>query len=105
MVVQVDRQGAKSGVEYRASVTSIDNCRLTVNYINQDLQSRALDEIIKRQSDNDSLKTDSRPSSRNSGHNLGFRRQSTSSVDSKRQDDLMPPPTKIPSIRRRQHPG
>jgi len=105
MVVQVDRQGGKAGVEYRANVTSIDNCRLSVSYINQDLQSRALDEIIKRQSDNDSLKTDSRPGSRNSGHNLGFRRQSTSSVDSKRHEDLMPPPAKIPSMRRRQLPG
>ena len=52
-----------------------------------------------------------RPGSRNSGHHMGFRRQSVSSAESRKQDSssesrkdefvLMPPPAKIPSVRRR----
>ncbi|XP_023329260.1 regulator of G-protein signaling loco, partial [Eurytemora carolleeae] len=112
MLVQVERQGVRSGVDYRSGVKSIDNSRLTVSYQNQEMQSKALDEVMRRHSDTESLKTDSRPGSRNSGHHMGFRRQSVSSAESRKQDSssesrkldefgLMPPPAKIPSVRRR----
>lgn len=35
MFGQVERQGVRSGVDYRSGVKSIDNSRLTVSYQNQ----------------------------------------------------------------------
>jgi hypothetical protein len=104
MLVQVEReQDTRSYVDYGASVTSIDNSRLLVTYRSQDMQARAAEENIRKNSDVESLKSDSRPDSRSSDVLALNRRQSTSSVESRKQEEsgLMPPPAKIPSIRRR----
>lgn len=107
MTVSVERPGTsgRSGIEYTASVTSIDNCRLTITS-HQDLQTKVLEDIIKRNSDSESTKSESRPVSRNStGHTTIFRRQLSAELGSMKRnsEEMMPPPVKIPSIRRR-HP-
>jgi len=95
MTVRLD-QGPRrqEAVDMRSSVTSIDNSRLVVHHQSEDLSPRTIE------SENDSNRSDSRPNSRSS-LNLGPRRQSNSSIDSRKHDDLMPPPKIIPTNKRR----
>eukprot|EP00090_Calanus_glacialis_P025950 TRINITY_DN4067_c0_g1_i4.p1 TRINITY_DN4067_c0_g1~~TRINITY_DN4067_c0_g1_i4.p1 ORF type:complete len:1667 (-),score=523.48 TRINITY_DN4067_c0_g1_i4:172-5172(-) len=95
MTVRLD-QGPRrqESVDMRSSVTSIDNSRLVVHHMSEDLSTRT------NESENDSNRSDSRPNSRSS-LNLGPRRQSNSSIDSRKHEDLMPPPKIIPTNKRR----
>jgi len=95
MTVRMD-QGPRrqEPVDMKSNVTSIDNSRLVVQHQSEDLFSKT------GESENDSNRSDSRPNSRSS-LNLGPRRQSNSSIDSRKHDDLMPPPKMIPSNKRR----
>jgi len=96
MTVRLD-QGPRrqESVDMRSSVTSIDNSRLVVQH-----QAETENSPRANESENDSNRSDSRPNSRSS-LSLGPRRQSSSSVDSRKHDDLMPPPKIIPSNKRR----
>jgi len=95
MTVRLD-QGPRrqESVDMRSSVTTIDNSRLVVQHISEEISSRT------NESENDSNRSDSRPNSRAS-LSLGPRRQSNSSIESKKHDELMPPPKIIPLNKRK----
>jgi len=90
MTVRLDQGPRRQEVvDMRSSVTSIDNSRLVVHHMSEEMGNRT------NESENDSNRSDSRPNSRSS-LSLGPRRQSSSSIDSRKHDDLMPPPKMIP---------